>query len=80
MMENQAVSLAVVGVVYRGVDLAIVGRRAGGRAVYDALELAVYRAVGGAVYWGLYQALYTAVAPHKEPIHPGLALYLGGVT
>ena len=33
----------------------------------------------GVVKLAVDRAVYTAIAPHKEPPHPGLALYLRAV-
>ena len=70
-MMNRVVNGAVHWAVNRPVDLALAGRR--------AVHWAVGEAVIRAVHWAVNRAVVDAVAPHKEPPHPGLGIYLGGV-
>ena len=85
-MPNRVVYRAVYHAVNRTVYWAVnrwdVGG-AGNVALNEAevVPRAVDRAVYRAVSWAVYRAADEggAVAPHKEPPHPGLGLYLGGV-
>ena len=69
-MKNGAVKFEVDRIMFRAVY----------RAVNRGMGRTMYWDVDGAVALGeLCDAVYWAVLPHKEPPHPGLGLYLGGV-
>ena len=65
-MKNGVVKFEVDLIMFRVVNRAV--GRGMGRDVDRAVALGA-----------LCEAVYWAVSPHKEPTHPGLGLYLGGV-
>ena len=73
-MRNGEVRQKVTGAVYGDVYWSSHENvdRAMGAALMQVVQVAVFRAG--------YRAVHVIIAPHKEPLHPGLGLYLGGMT
>ena len=67
MMANKALEWAVYEDVYQALYYT--------EGEYRVVSWALYRAV----YRALYRAVDVAVAQPEEPLHLGLALYLGSV-
>ena len=75
----QTVYLGVNSVVYRASETVYVAMYRASETVYWAVGLAVRDAVYEAMGQAVNRAVDVAHAQSEEPLHPGLAIYLGGV-